>query len=134
MRDTRAQSPPRDAILTLKDILQRPPQAPARRSRSPVCTGDITRIPFHILTPLAIALDDDRDEETTIAEMITPTWRFAPRRRLFDEVEEVEMSSNSSAGSDIQSYDDDQHISSDRRSNGSRKIYAHRVVRSQPRG
>lgn len=143
MRDTRAQSPPRNAVITLDKILERPPQAPLRRHRPLRETRDVSILPADLLLdPWVASMEDDRDDDDDKVTIVPPSWRIAPRRLFVDQIPDIsdasiEMISSSSAEesqSSRSSSDEDLSFSGletvDRRNPFSRRGGGH----SQPRG
>lgn len=94
----RAESPPPESILTNERILDRPPQAPARKrvrtSRevySP--TGSLGIVVPRTMSPTSSVYlpwtsafrESDQENENGTFNWVLPSWRLYPRRRLFVE-------------------------------------------------
>ena len=100
MRDSRAQSPPREAVLTMHKILKRPPQAPVRRRRPVWNPRHVFPLPASLLAPWAGVPEDDQDEVLGTP----PSFSIQPRRLFVDQVpDDSDVVYSSDSGDDSQS-------------------------------
>lgn len=125
MRDLRAESPPREAIITTEKILLRPPSAPQRPRRPLYRPREISPLPANLLAPWSAM--DDRDEETPLSRSITP-------RRLFvhEIPDDTGLSESSSTTSDMESQSDDTSSAFSTFTTNRRNLFSRRGERYQP--
>lgn len=134
--DARAQSPPREAILTMEKILERPPAAPMRR-RPPYEEGWSMEeqkkrdyiLPQNVLAPRALdyTIFHNADNDDDDWCRIRPLWKFGRRRRFaFDDYFDEEQLHhdtqvlNSSTAS-LVSLDSFEHVNDDQQEEADNK-------------